>query len=142
MYFRWLAGNDQLSLLFFGSLRALASTYDALIYLATSRIPLGDLERKAPRIAGSPFFEIFRQYELQPFGPDEARRFLLTRLASVGAIFPVVILERISDLTGGQPHQLQRAGARVCDLWCEKTGGLDERHLKEVEVLVREVLTN
>jgi hypothetical protein len=131
--FGFLTANTRLSLVFFGNLRALVDVYDTLAYLTTSRVRLADLERKAPRIAGSPFFNIFREYELQAFSPGTTRRFLVSRLESVGAVFPNVVVEFISDLSRGEPYRLQLGGACAYDVWFENRGSLCDRHCPEVE---------
>lgn len=118
--FDLLAGSDRLTLRFLDNLRALSETRDTLTYLTTSRVSLIDLQSEFPRIMGSPFFDIFWDYELRPFSPGETRTFLVTRLESVDAAFPESILQFISDLSRGEPYRLQLAGACAYDVWLGK----------------------
>ena len=131
--FDQLAANGRLSLRFFEGLRALGDVHDTMAYLTMSRVPLVELQGRLPAVAGSPFFNIFRKFELQPFDPGETRRFLVARLVSVGAAFPEIILEFIYDLSGGEPHRLQLAGACAYDVWCQNAGSLCEEHCGEIE---------
>jgi hypothetical protein len=128
-----LAANPRLSLVFLENLRALGEMHDTLAYLTASRVPLFELQGRIPRIAGSPFFNNFWQYELGPFDPKESRRFLAARLASVDAVFPEAIQGFISDLGRGEPYRLQLAGARAYALWCENADSLCEGHCEEIE---------
>jgi hypothetical protein len=131
--FDWLATNARLGRRFFDNLRALSDAYDTLAFLTTSRVPLVDLEREIPRITGSPFFNIFRKFELQPFSPYETRRFLEKRLNSAGAVFRESVLEFLSDLSQGEPCRLQLAGSCAYDVWCENACSLSEEHCGEIE---------
>ncbi len=60
------AANDHSSYTFLGNLRALVEIHTTMTYLTTSWIPLAELQDERPKIAGSPFFNIFRKFEL-PF---------------------------------------------------------------------------
>jgi len=131
--FDCLAANACLSRRFFDNLRALLDVHDAMACLTTSRVPLVDLEREISRIAGTPFFNIFRKFELQPFNPGETRGFLVTRLNSVGAVFPEIILEFVSDLSRGEPYRLQLAGACAYKVWRENARSLSEDHCGEIK---------
>jgi hypothetical protein len=129
-----LADNDRLSLRFLDNLRSLSETHDdTLTYLTTSRSPLVELQSELPRIMGSPFFDIFWDYELRSFSLGETRMFLVTRLESVGAVFPESFLKFISDLSQGEPYRLQLAGACAYDIWYENAHYLREEHLGEIE---------
>lgn len=131
--FDWLAANSCLSAVFFHGLRALTSVHNTMAYTTASRLPLIELEHEASRTAGSPFYNIFHKFELQPFSPDESRRFLVTRLESVGAAFPEIIMESLCDLSRGEPYHLQVAGACAYDIWCENGCRLSEEHWGEIK---------
>jgi hypothetical protein len=140
--FDWLACNDHLSLRLFDNLRALGEASGIITYLTASRVTLVDLQGEIPHIAGSPFFDIFWQCELQPFDPGETRRFMETRLGSVEGAFPEGILEFVCGLSRGEPYRLQVAGACAYDVWCEKgrcplcdgdCGEIEERFNRELE---------
>jgi len=121
----WLAANPE-SRSFLDKLRALVRPHSTMAYLTTSRVPLVELGAKVPHIAGSPFFNIFWTHELQPFDPNQSHRLLVTRLESVGVVFPEVMLACISDLGQGEPYRLQLVGACAYDVWCKNGGGLCE----------------
>jgi len=131
--FDWLTGNERLSLRCLDNLRALSEAHGTMAYLTTSRVPLVDLQGELPDIAGSPFFDIFLEHEIQAFTSDETRRFLVTRLESVGAVLPDGVLEFICGLSRGEPHRLQLAGACAYDVWCENGCRLCEEHCGEVK---------
>jgi hypothetical protein len=118
--FDWLAGSDWLTLKFLDNLRALSETHDALTYLATSSISLVELQSELPRIVGSPFFDIFWDYELRPLDPDESRRLLVAGLESVGVTFSEGVLEFIAHLSHGEPCRMQLVCACAYDVWFEK----------------------
>jgi hypothetical protein len=128
-----LANNERLSLRWLDNLRALSEASGTMTYLVTSRVPLADLQGELSHIAGSPFFGIFWEHEIQAFTSDEARRFLVTRLESVGVVFPDCILTFICGLSRGEPHRLQLAGACAYDVWRENGCCLCEEHCGEIE---------
>ena len=118
--FDWLMSNERLSLRFLDNLRALSEVLDNLAYLTTSRIPLVDLQGEIPYISGSPFFDIFWEYQLPSFGSAEARSFLATRLEAVGVTCEDGVLEFVCGLSRDEPHRLQLAGTCMYEVWCEK----------------------
>lgn len=118
--FDWLMSNQRLSLRFLDNLRALSEVLDTLTYLTTSRIPLVDLQGEIPYISGSPFFDIFWEYQLPSFGAAEARSLLATRLEAVGATCEDGVLEFVCGLSQDEPHRLQVAGTCMYEVWCEK----------------------
>lgn len=126
--FEGLAANRNLGLIFLGNLRALTSTHETLAYVTTSQRPLAGLVRRYSWIAGSPFPNIFRQYELRPFSRDESWAFLERRLRLVGIGFPEGVLDFLCGLGEGEPYRLQLAGACAYDVWCGNGGSIDERH--------------
>ena len=130
-----LATNSRLSISFYQSLRALTEQNDAMLYLVTSRLPLIEMDYVESRLTlvGSPFFNIFKRWDLQPFSPGESRDFLAVRLRSVGAAFPEFILESICNWSRGEPYRLQLAGACAYDVWCEHGCRLCEEHWGEIE---------
>jgi hypothetical protein len=140
--FDWLADNERLSLRWLDNLRAFSEEAPGTVaYLTTSRVSLVDL-REVPRIAGSPFFDIFWEYQLQSFDAGAARGFLERRLGPVGAVFPEGVLELIGSLSRGEPHRLQLAGDCAYDVWCEKgrrplcdgdCGEIQERFERELQ---------
>jgi hypothetical protein len=125
-----LATTNREGYTFLGNLRALAEIH-SVAYLTASQVSLVELQRD-PKIAGSPFFNIFREYELQFFAPHHSHKFLMERLASVGADFPENIREFILSQED-DPYRFQLAAACGYDVWCENEGCLQEEHLEEVK---------
>jgi len=126
-----LAAAVPLSIGFLSNLRALGDV--RMSYLATSRVPLFQLQGRVAENASSPFFNIFRPCDLQPFIRDESRKFLVTRLESVEAAFGDSALDFICDLGRDGPYQLQLSGACAYDVWCKHAGSLREEHFLEIE---------
>lgn len=114
------ADNGRLTHNLLDKLRSLNQGHDTMTYLTTSRKPLVDLKIELSRTKESPFFGIFRNYELGPFDSDETRRFLETRFGSVVTVRVGSVLEFVSGLSGDEPHCLQLACACAYDVWCEK----------------------
>jgi hypothetical protein len=139
--FDCLAVNSRLSHRFFGGLRALSSNYN-VSYLTTSRVSLDELERRAPRIAGSPFFNIFLSRELPSFNLDESRELLENRLASVDVVLPEVIQNLIFELSRHEPYRLQLAGACAYELWQKNAGKLSESHCEELNRWFNDALSS
>lgn len=139
--FEWLADNSRLSYRFFNGLRALTNNHD-VSYLVASRVPLNELERRAPSIAGSRLFNIFLSCKLLPFDPGEGREFLGSQLASVDVVLPETMQNLIFELSQYEPYRLQLAGACACDLWCKNAGELNESHNKELELRFNELFSS
>lgn len=126
--FEFLAGNERLNSSFLGHLRSLADRYLKMAYLVTSQVPLYELEKDISRLAGSPFFNIFKQYELDLFSHEESLVFLKTRLDAAQVDFPESILRSVCVLSDGMPHHLQMIAACAYEVWCENGGTVRAEH--------------
>lgn len=138
--FEWLATNTRLGLRLFDNLRALADVHDAMAYLTTSRVSLCDLQGDIPRVAGSPLFGIFWDYELKPFESGETRRFVVQRLESLGVACPEIVLESISELSQDEPYRLQIACACACDVRHRSARDLCAKDCAEIKELFERIL--
>ncbi len=106
--FEYVTQNANFGAEFFGGLRALAIHYSLSLVPATRR-ELADLCH-SEELKGSPFFNIFANVVLRPFGPEEAEE-LLAGCAAAGEI-ALTPEEKaaITRLGGGHPFFLQMAG--------------------------------
>jgi hypothetical protein len=91
-------------------LRGLADGADRpLTLVIASRRPLADIF-DAPSMV-SPLANICHQVNVMPFSPEEARRFVLSRLAGAGVAFSPAQIEILWRESHGHPARLQRAAA-------------------------------
>ena len=85
---------------FYGSLRSLSSRYPSLTLILASRLTLSDLNRETQEFAphGSPYFNIFTEYELGPL----AGRDFTSLLQPAG--FDTDQRRFVAELSGQQPY--------------------------------------
>ena len=138
-HFDRLADGDRLSLRLLGNLRALNQNHrGTMAYLTASKKSLIDLQGEFPQIMGSPFFDIFWDYELHPFSDDDALDFVTGRLGREEVDCLESVLKFLANLGQGEPGRLQLACACAYDVW-EHKGRicLSDEDLAEIEKLFR-----
>jgi hypothetical protein len=110
-----LGSNNQLGSLFFEPLRSLNAQYNAL-YVTGSERSLYEIESKAIGEHGSPFFSIFKEFELGPLSQSESLEMLHYYGRPIVAECPTDILALIAKRTAGYPYHLQSMGWRLVEL--------------------------
>lgn len=119
--------NEHFDWMFFEFLRSLASS-GLVSYVTASLAPLSEICHSG--VAGSPFFNIFYEYPLQAFAPEEARGLISEPALRSSVVFSSNEIERILKWAGRHPFFLQR----VCYLfWEEKrnTGLIQVKQLRD-----------
>jgi hypothetical protein len=102
---------------FFGSLRALAIQTDGLALLTTSRMMVGEMNRRSQAInpLGSPFFNNLIEVRLLPLRPAEVDRLIDQTLASTNVTFSAEDRAYIMRTSGRHPFLVQIAAAALFD---------------------------
>jgi hypothetical protein len=138
-HFDQLADSNRLNLRLLGNLRALNQRYKGtMAYLTASTKSLIDLQGEFPQIMGSPFFDIFWDYELRPFSYDDALDFVISCLGLEEVNCPESVLKFLANLGHGEPSRLQLACACAYDVWQHKGRiCLSNEDLGEIEKLFR-----
>ncbi|MBI1299072.1 hypothetical protein GC175_29425 [bacterium] len=131
--FESLSANPLLGAAFFSSLRALATTGRVVFVTATTQ-SLGWLTFAEPSALSSPFFNIFAQINLFPFGVDAATAMFRHFSAAAGAPFADTSIDFILDLAGPHPFFAQMAAYLVFNQMDGKTGELTPTAREQVRV--------
>jgi hypothetical protein len=111
--FEYVTQNPNFGSDFFGGLRALAIHQNLPLVTATRRA-LVDLCH-SEELKGSPFFNIFANVVLRPFGKEEVYRMLDGYLAGTGLTFSEQEKDLVIGLGGGYPFFTQMAGNYLFD---------------------------
>ncbi len=110
-----LAENSQLDVSFFDGLRSLSSA-GHVTFLTASHKTLSVLQGTILRLSGSPFFNIFQLFELEPLAEPDGRSLLLHRLQTVGIGLPPDVIEWVLSWANGRPRHLQFAAHHAIEL--------------------------
>jgi hypothetical protein len=105
---------------FYGSLRSLSSRFPSLTLVVASRLPIAALNRETQSMAphGSPYFNVFTEYELGPLAGREVAQLL--------APFTAEERKLVVALGGNHPY-LTQLGAGL--LWENRQGKLPSAKL-------------
>jgi hypothetical protein len=103
---------------FFGTLRSLAISTNALSVITASRLPVAEMNRRSLQLSphGSPFFNNFAEVRLLPLSPDECRTLIGGALALTDVTFSDADFELINALSGRHPYLVQIAASALFDV--------------------------
>src|SRR5581483_7889752 len=110
---------------FFEFLRAQA-THGLVSYITASSRPLDQVYH--PAMEGSPFFNIFGFYRIEPLTPQEARDLVLIPSRRAGCPFTEEEAAWVLKLAGGMPFFLQRVCYYLFEKKVELSGGKVEKN--------------
>jgi hypothetical protein len=119
--FENIAANPQFGPEFYYGLRSLAIHHNLALITASQR-DLVDLSH-SEAVRASPFFNIFTTIHLHPFTFDDTKELLQSYLAHSERSFTDQEVERLAELTGGNPFFLQMASSFLFDAQEKAPGG-------------------
>lgn len=122
--FDHITSNPAFNPEFFEFLRAQA-THGLVSYITASGRPLDQVYH--PAMEGSPFFNIFGFYRIEPLTPQEARDLVLIPSRRAGCPFTEEEAEWVLKLAGGMPFFLQRVCYYLFEKKSELAGGKVEK---------------
>jgi len=102
---------------FFGTLRSLAISTNALSVITASRLPVAEMNRRSVELSphGSPFFNNFAEVRLLPLSPEECRTLIGGALSLTDVVFSDGDYDVIYALSGRHPYLVQIAASALFD---------------------------
>ena len=126
--FEYVTRNPNFGPDFFGGLRALA-IHQNLPLVTSTRRELVDLCH-SEELKGSPFFNIFANVVLRPFGREDVHELIAGYLAETELVFSEREKELIFGLGGGYPFFIQMAGHYLVE--AKRKGLVNDAFLQDV----------
>jgi len=126
--FEYVTRNPNFGPDFFGGLRALA-IHQNLPLVTSTRRELVDLCH-SEELKGSPFFNIFANVVLRPFGREDVHELIAGYLAETELVFSEREKELILGLGGGYPFFIQMAGHYLVE--AKRKGLVNDAFLQDV----------